>query len=110
MSRPVFGDREMIRQLDPFRKVLDEGIEIPPGVMVCRFCKSPVKIFFDDTWINGNEFGAGTIELYCKVDDDWVPMWMMDDHNYQTYDEPMEDESKAVHYIQKIYPAFKNEC
>ena len=83
--RPIFGDKETLKQIDPYRKLLDEGITIPKEDVPCRFCCGALTIEFDDTWIEGHEFGAGTIRWDCETEpdmesdawDDW-----MDSHAY----------------------------
>lgn len=104
MTRPVFGDAATIRKIDPLRVVLDEGLDLPVDVLGCAECDSQMHVEFDDTWIEGDTFGAGTLRWYCLAEP-WA-------HNqyYQYQDQVMRDENKVVRWIQTKYPNFRNEC
>lgn len=106
MTRPVFGDKETIKQIDPYQVLLDNGIKIPRDILPCRFCGGNVYATFDDTWIEGNNFGAGTINWECDQETD--DLESADSHTYQYQHEAMEDEAKIVKWIQSQYPTFKN--
>lgn len=114
MSRPVFGDKETIEQLDPYRKFLECGTTVPREVCLCPFCDSQLAVTFDDIWVSGDELGAGTIEVSCIQDGDWVPFWLACDHFSEEfywvgmgYDKLV---GKIVRWIQTKYPTFKHDC
>lgn len=114
MTAPKFGDKETLAQLDPYRKFLQCGTVIPAEVLVCPFCQNQLAVTFDDYWVEGNELGAGTLEICCVQNGEWIPWWVLDDHwtnqEYywvgQGYNQLVD---KIVKWIQSVYPTFKNE-
>ncbi len=112
MNRPIFGDADTIRHIDPRRVILDDGIAVPRGVLVCRFCEADLFATFDDTWINGDEWGAGMIGLDCTaepdVDSEHFDEWM-DGHEYETQSDQMEDEARVIAWLATVHSGFKNE-
>lgn len=116
MPRPVFGDKKTIESVDPFRVVLREGVNVPVEVMRCRFCGAAVRVSFDDTWVDGDDFGAGTIEFNCDaepiIEDVGKREWnqWFRDHTYRYPSEQFEDENKFVKWFNNQYPTFKNYC
>lgn len=102
--RPVFGDKATIARVDPFRVLLDEGIDLPIWIMSCAECGAPIHVEFDATWIQGDSFGAEIFRWYCTA------RGYFHDQGHYMQDDVMRDEDKIVAYIQKLYPTFENEC
>lgn len=103
MTRPIFGDPQTIQRIDPWRVLLDDGIDLPVNVLGCAECDSPLHVEFDDTWIDGIRFGAGTIRWYCTGS-------FEHDQGYTMQDEVESDEQKIVKWIRSQYPTFENFC
>ena len=108
--RPVFGDKETLKQIDPYHKILQQGIVVPTDILVCPFCENPIAVTFDDIWVKDDSFGAGKIEVCCVQDGEWIPFWLMDEHYRHDYiiDGYQRDIQKVVRWIQGQYPTFKN--
>lgn len=116
MTAPKFGDTQIIRNLDPRQKIINEGIEVPNQVLACRGCGGNLYASLDDTWIDGDTWGAGTINLDCVNEPDLeLEAWEEWDANHQPdsttgYQDGLDDCVKVEKWLNSLYPTFKNEC